>query len=443
MEQYLSRARLTLAAFDRAVAALTAALGRGRAALAPKAAAALDEILQRLQVATTRLRHSFDQIETTGVDVVDLQARLEGEGAALAAPLKALDELLTRLPAVAAPLASELLALEEGAERVAAAVFPNAIEGVAEVNRTLWDFRPLWNEYSRILAREVTRTGDGRLSAAQVANVEKTAAEVQQRFEAVNTLLNQLMVSSLNDEVAVKALIKDSRKTLVEATRHARSRAAEAYRPFHGILGRAESLATKIDAQMARVRVPVFPGDTKLAAFASAVPADLYREAAGVERFALFNIAARLQSVATGGADGEHLLAARFAIRVFSLFPDRVYFTADRSFIDAIAALAPKGVFDEAPASLHRFKDGSYKQRQFRKGNLQVSFAAGTPDAPGDRTRVSVDADIDIYRSSVRHLFGEVLINHLTGSKTDQFKVWDSLASASVVPVAGFDVISA
>jgi len=107
------------------------------------------------------------------------------------------------------------------------------------------------------------------------------------------------------------------------------------------------------------------------------------------------------------------------------------------------AALGPKGVFDEAPASLHRFKEGSYKQRQFRKGNLQVSFATGTPDAPNDRARVSVDADIDIYRSSVRHLFGEVLINHLTGSKTDQFRVWDTLASASVVPVAGFDVISA
>jgi len=152
MEQYLSRARLTLAAFDTAVAALTAALGRGRGQLAPKVASALDEILQRLQLATTRLRHSFDQIETTGIDVVDLQARLEGEGAALAAPLKALDELLTKLPTMAAPLAAELLALEEGAERVAAAIFPNAIEGVAEVNRTLWDFRPLWNEYTRILA---------------------------------------------------------------------------------------------------------------------------------------------------------------------------------------------------------------------------------------------------------------------------------------------------
>jgi hypothetical protein len=42
----------------------------------------------------------------------------------------------------------------------------------------------------------------------------------------------------------------------------------------------------------------------------------------------------------------------------------------------------------------------------------------------------------------VRHLFGEVLVNHLTGSKTDQFKVWDILASADVQPISGFSVVS-
>jgi len=99
-------------------------------------------------------------------------------------------------------------------------------------------------------------------------------------------------------------------------------------------------------------------------------------------------------------------------------------------------------VFEEAPASLHRFRDGSFKQRQSRKGNLQLSYAFGSVEDPADRTKVRVDADIDLYRSPTRHLFGEVLVNHLTGSKTDQFKVWDILASSQVVPITGFDVVS-
>jgi hypothetical protein len=442
MDPYLTRARATLDAFDDARRAFAAGLTATRATMPAKTAITLDELVPRLESATTRLRHSCDQIEVTGIDVVDLQVRLEGEGAALAAPLKALGELLPKIPDVAVALADELVNLEEAAERVAAAIFPNAIEGVAEVNRTLWDVRPLWNEYSRVLAREVTRTGDGRLTATQIANVERSAGEVRARFDAVNDLLNQLVATPLADDAAVRALLKNTRVTLLEAVKFAKSKAADAYKPFHGVLGKAEALARRVDTQLARVRVPVFPGDTALAAFADAVPAALYRDAAGVERFALFNIAARLQSIATASSAGEHLLSPCFAIRVFALFPDRVYFSADRSFIEAIAALEGR-VFEKAPASLHRFKDGSYKQTQFRKGNLQVSFAAGAPDAPGDRNRVSVDADIDLYRSAVRHLFGEVLINHLTGSKTDQFRVWDTLSAASVLPVAGFGVVSA
>ena len=46
----------------------------------------------------------------------------------------------------------------------------------------------------------------------------------------------------------------------------------------------------------------------------------------------------------------------------------------------------------------------------------------------------------DLYRSAARHLFGEVLVNHLTGMKTDQFKVWEALAARQVVPIGGFDV---
>ena len=102
-----------------------------------------------------------------------------------------------------------------------------------------------------------------------------------------------------------------------------------------------------------------------------------------------------------------------------------------------ITAIGNDPQFKSAPASLHRFNEGSFKQRTFRKGNLQVSFAS----RPGDR--VVVDADIDLYRLAVPHLFGEVLVNHLTGKTTDQFSVRAVLDDQSVAPIGGFQLMTA
>ena len=73
--------------------------------------------------------------------------------------------------------------------------------------------------------------------------------------------------------------------------------------------------------------------------------------------------------------------------------------------------------------------------------SYSISAKRSTPDDPTDRTRLCVDADIDLYRGTVAHLFGEVLVNHLTGSKTDQFRVWDTLVGNEVTPLGGFEVI--
>jgi hypothetical protein len=445
MQEYLRRARAALAEFEGAVAALDeAALSAASpGALTRKQADRLAEIKERLVAALKRLQHSLAQIGgETALDVVDLQVRMEGEGAALASALKALGELVQCSPALLAGAGKTLYALEEAAERVAAAIFPNAIEGVRDINRTLWQFRPIFLEYSRTLGREVARTGARRLTSDQLARVERTAHHVQERFEAVNDLLNQLVVGNAGDAKSVQRIIGEARQALSGAVREAQSKAADAYKPFHGVLERAAALARRIDEQFASLRVPVFPSADRLEELAPLVETGRYAELAGVERFALLNISARLRSIPllTGG-DGS-LLSPQFAIRVFDVFPDRVYFTAHASFIDAVRSLQQARVFEEASPSLHRFRDGSFKQSQSRKGNLQLSFAFGSPDDPGDSTRVSVDADIDLYRSSVRHLFGEVLVNHLTGSKTDQFKVWDILASSAVVPIGGFAVVS-
>jgi hypothetical protein len=443
MDEYLQRATAAVTAFKHALDAFDERTGTlPPTAVSKKQRDTLNLTSERLHAAVKRLEHSLTQIAgDTALDVVDLQVRMEGECASLAAALKALDEIVVKVPAILAAADGALHGLEESAERLASAIFPAAVEGVREINRTLWEFRPLWNEYARTLAEEVVRTGGKRLTTEQIARIEKTADEVRTAFDEVNELLNELFVTPFGDADSLRLVIDDARSALARAVKEAKSKAADAYKPFHGVLKRAERLARRIDDQFASLRIPVFPRAESLDVLETIVDAARYSALAGVERFALLNIGARLRSTALADGTG-HLLSQQFQVRVFDVFADRIYFTAGVDFIRAVEALASAGDFEEAPASLHRFKEGSFKQTLFAKGNLQLSYAFGTPEAPTDDTRVSVDADIDLYRSPARHLFGEVLVNHLTGSKTDQFKVWDILASTDVPPISGFSVVS-
>ena len=154
-----------------------------------------------------------------------------------------------------------------------------------------------------------------------------------------------------------------------------------------------------------------------------------YDDLSGVQAFSLLNILARLQATK---ASGRPLLAKR-GVKVFAVFADRIYLEADRSIIDDIQS--DENTFVTAPASLHRFKEGSFKQKTLSKGNLQISFAT----RPGNR--VVIDADIDLYPTPIRHLFGEVLVNHLTGNTTDQFTVRDILEEQKVAAIGEFGLL--
>ena len=443
MRDYLAQARAALNGFDASVRALSAAAGTADTPpLLPKTRNTTAGLLS----ATAALRTSLALVENTAVDIADLQVRLEDESRRVARHLKALGEAVESATgaarATADALGPALRDLEEHAQRVAAAVFPSAIEGVRDINKALWEMRLIWKDYGNVLDRGVKGKLPG-LTSKQLDAVDTTAQEVKARFDAVNALMNSLVTAPLvGDGNQAAALVEGARAELTAAVKRARSKAADAYKPFHGVLSRAEKLADQVADLFDDLRIPVFPPPDRLAAFANYIDHDVYRALAGVERFALMNIGARLQSIALSPGEGGGTLAdPRFEIRVFDVFPDRVYFTAKVEFLRAVEALAARRVFEKAPAGLHRFRDGSYKQRQGRKGNLQVSYAAGTLDNPGDATRLCVDADIDLYRGTVSHLFGEVLVNHLTGSKTDQFKVWDTLADGNVQPIGGFDVI--
>jgi hypothetical protein len=444
MRDYLARARKALDAFDGAAQALSAAAGGGSTPpIIPKSR----ETVTALLAATAALRMSLSLPENTAVDIADLQMRLEDESRRVARHLKGLGEAVAAATgaarATAETLGPALRDLEEQAQRVAAAVFPSAIDGVREINKALWETRLIWKDYGVILDRGVKGKLPG-LTSKQLDALDTTAREVLARFDAVNALMNDLvMVPLVGDGAQAAALVESARAELSAAVKRARSKAAGVYKPFHGVLGRAEKLASRIGELFDGLRIPVFPAPDRLLTFADYIDHDAYHALAGVERFALMNIGARLQSIPLAPGDGGGTLAdPRFGIRIFDVFPDRVYFTAKLEFLSVVQGLAARRVFEPAPAGLHRFQDGSYKQRQGRKGNLQVSYAAGTLDNPADATRICVDADIDLYRGTVAHLFGEVLVNHLTGSKTDQFKVWDTLAGNEVAPIGGFEVIT-
>lgn len=441
---YLTHARASLDAFDAAANALKRVAETGSSS--PQRRKCRETVAALLPM-TEKLRFSLTISETTAADIANLQGRLEGQTRDVARALKQLGEALrsddaakgAAPPPIDATLRDAVIDLEEAAQRVAAAIFPSAVKGLREVNTALMLELPLVRlEYDRAFD-ESSRA----LTAKQREDVEKTAAEVFARFDAVNALLNDLFTAPLvGDGDAAENLVEQSRAELKAAVKRARSKAAGAFKPFHSALGKAEALADKVAALFDDLRVPVFPAPNKLDAFSKCIDRDLYRSLAGVERFALMNIGARIQSIPLSKNNPETLASPRFEIRVFKVFPDRLYFTAKAEFIAAVEALVKQGAFVSAPAGLHKYNKGSFKQKQGDKGNLQVSYAPGTEEDPGDLARVRVDADIDLYRGTVAHLFGEVLVNHLTGSKTDQFKVFDILVENKVPALGGFEVIS-
>ena len=443
MHDYFVRARAALDGFDAAAGALASAAGTGNT---PPIVQKSRQTALILLEATAALRFSLSLPNDTAVDVADLQARLEDQSRQIARQLKALGEAVSSATgaarAAADTLAPALRDLEEHAQRLAAAIFPSAIDGVREINAALWEIRVIQRAYGEVLDRGVKGKLPG-LTSKQLDAVDTTAREVLARFDAVNALMNDLVTTPLvGDAARAAALVEGARAELAAAVKRARSKTSDVYKPFHGVLAQGEKLAARIGGLFDGLRVPVFPPPDRLSAFADCIEHGAYHALSGVERFALMNIGARLQSIALGTDEGGGTLAdPRFEIRVFDVFPDRVYFTAKQEFLHAIEALVRRKTFEKAPAGLHRFHEGSYKQRQGPKGNLQVSYATGTPDDPTDRTRLCVDADIDLYRGKVSHVFGEVLVNHLTGSKTDQFKVWDTLVENKVAPLGGFDVI--
>jgi len=386
------------------------------------------ELCARARLVSERLLRSFEIVQQTGVDIVDIQVRIQGESAALASALKALGDTVERQHFVRERFAGALIELDERAQLVAAATFPSAVQGLRKVNVKLWDFDPLqWKRYTETLTAAVQR---GRLTSDQEAEIQSIAEVVRLGFSRVNELLNQFAEGDVPDAQTVRARVAHARTLLASGLDEAERRMTKDYRMFEPVISASRRVAGAVDKLLGELRVPVFPAHEALDTLADCIMPATYDGLSGAQRFALLNIASRM--LATSAA-GRPLLARDYEIRINRVFPDRIYFDARRAIIDAVRQ---DPAFSVAPATLHRFNEGSFKQETFRKGNLQFSFASR-----GDG-RVDIDADVDLYRHAVPHLFGEVLVNHLTGSVTDQFAVRRILDTQQIAPIGGFEILT-
>jgi hypothetical protein len=433
MSTYTDQVMSALTAFDATLATF-GALVRTR----PSSATVLRKDLDRLAdwanragAASSRLRFSSNIIVDTAVDIVDFQVRLQGEAAALASALGGLAGVLEKQTAIRDAFEDAVVGLDETAQTLASALFPGAVEGLGDVNVALWDFdRVLWREYTTKF-RDAVR--EGHLTFDQQSRIQAIANEVHQAFDDVNALLNALAENAIPDGPSITRALTAARTALLKAVDTAAKKLTKPYADFAPFVERAGKIARRVDRLLDKLRIPVFPAHADLADLRPCISPGLYASLGGAQRFALLNIASRLQAITV---NGRGLLDPAYDVRIHRVFPDRLYLNADAALIADIAADAMQ--FGQAPAGLHRYRDGSFKGRHSRKGNLQVSFARDISGA-----RVDVDVDIDLYRDPFRHLFGEVLVNHLTGHTTDQFEVQAILAEQQINPIGGFTLLAA
>ena len=434
MSQFADRAFAALARFSGHLTRFTDKVGATTPDPPRLPREALDDLLEigaKARAASDAIGRSLILIDRTALDIVDMQVRMQGETAKLAFALRELGKAVERQHFIRDQFDEPLVEVHEAAQMLAAAIFPGAVDGLRDVNTRLWDFEKIeWKRYTDILTRVVR---ENRITPAQQADIETIADGVARAFAEVNTLLNDLAESRPADAEALRRRLDQAPLKLTTALEEATGRlehAPKAIAGFAPVIKASKKIADDVARLLRKLSIPVFPAHAALAECSKYISVELYDNLSGVQTFALLNILARLQETR---ASGRPLLAGR-RVEVFEVFADRVYLEADRSLIEDIGA--DSDVFEDAPASLHRFKQGSFKQKTKSKGNLQVSFAT-RPD-----NRVVVDADIDLYPTPVRHLFGEVLVNHLTGSTTDQYKIRRILDDQQVAAIGGFHLLA-
>lgn len=389
----------------------------------------LTDLADQATAAAVPLLDSLTLIQQTGLDLVDMETRMIGESKGLAGILRKLGGEVLDQHFIRVEFENELVELEERAQGVAGALFPSAVQGLNRVNSKLWEFSRLeMSRYRRILDRIAQ---EGKLTAEVLSEVKDTFSGLEGHFKNANQLLNQLAQGALKKPIIVTQMrdVKEGLKEAMETARVATGK--ESFRHFKSVFEATQKVGKEVSERLDGLRVPLFPLHSETEELQKAIEQGLYEELTGLQAFALLNITSRMRHTV---AEERHLLSPDFHVQVWKVFPDRIYFDVDSEFLRSIEE---SNDFESANPSLHRFRDGSFKQRSFPEGNLQVTYQKNQDG------RFSVDADIDVYRDPLLHLFGEVLINHLTGSKTDPYRVRNILDQQGVRPIGEFAIHSA
>ncbi len=382
--------------------------------------------------AIAQLLATLDILERTGLNVVDLQGRMKKETRQLVTPLKRLDALASKAATTDGTLMRRLHELEERAQLAAGALFPSTVNGLDQLNDLiLFKLRPLvLPRFNREVERQKQK---GKWNDARRSAVEAAREQVEKPFRSLTRFINHLAVKPV-DAATIRRGVRSHRAVMLAVAGMTRTlRRRPHFSGFGGVLGDVRTIALDARKGLLGLEVPLFPAWEQLGPVRPLITKALYDHLAGVQKFALLNITARMMATCLGDVN---LLAPDFKIVIWQVFPDRIYLEADATLIRNVRN--HKALFKTAPAGLHRFSAGSYKQRRVSRGGLQLSYA---PEVTHGTRKVNIDADIDLFKRPLSHLFREVLVNHLTGTTTSQYRVHDILADQQVPPIGGFEVL--
>lgn len=388
--------------------------------------------VDRLQRAVEACERSAGRIDftvgtivaQTSLTVVDLESRMIQETQKLVEDAHALEKAALDDPDALSAVGPSLRYVEETLQNLACALFPSAAQGLTRANERV----SRWEREQRPLIRNAV----SELDADRRRDVETTLSRIERGFNGARSFLNDVALERFRGST-----FREEHRNQIRALEEVRvvaesARSDPRHRGFGSILDRARELANDAIEAFGRLRVPFFPDHGDLEELRPLIAPELYLDLSGPQKFALLNIVSQMRSIAN--ESDLSLIDATYQPNVWRVYTDRIYLKATDALL---AQVESRKDFHQADAGLHRFHDGSYKQTTFDRGNLQLSFERHT-DAPFD-----FDADIDLYRSPLAHFFGEVLVNHLTGSKTDQFRVREILDRRNVRPIGGFDIVAA
>src|SRR6185503_13534836 len=306
MSSFSDRVFNTLGQFNGRLSAFVAAVTNtvpDPPRLPSKTLKELLEIADRARTGADAISRSFALIDLTALDIVDMQVRLQGETARLAAALRDLGDAVARQHFVREAFEDELVALDEASHLLAAAVFPSAVQGLRETNVKLWDFQKIqWKRYTDILNDVVQR---GKIPADQQVRIQAIADDVALAFDEVNTLLNELAESRATDAVALRRRLKQAPDRLRAALQTASDRLDQSHSStlsaFGSVIKASGKVAEDVAKLLQKLTIPVFPSYKGLGACCDVVAQPLYEDVAGVQAFALLNILARLQATQASG----------------------------------------------------------------------------------------------------------------------------------------------